>query len=62
MVNLGLNINYKNPVNWFCIGWCLILLVPILPLMPNVQTFIHPWRPEFAASLLFFATSAYLLY
>jgi O-antigen ligase len=40
-----------NPALWFGVGLCLVMLVPIIPLAPWLQTFVHPWRPELAASL-----------
>lgn len=40
-----------NPATWFGIGLCLVMVVPIVSVMPWMQTFIHPWRAELAASL-----------
>lgn len=62
MVNSRLSFNLKEPASWFVIAFCLVLLVPILPIMPRLQTFIHPWRPELTASLLFLTALTYLLY
>ena len=39
------------PVFLLALGLCAVLLVPIVPIAPWLQTFIHPWRPELAASL-----------
>jgi tetratricopeptide (TPR) repeat protein len=44
----GLN---SIPTLFLALGLCAILLVPIVPIAPWLQTFIHPWRPELAASL-----------
>lgn len=62
MVSSRLSFNLKEPAAWFVIGLCLVVLVPILPILPKLQTFIHPWRPELIASLSFFITLTYLLY
>lgn len=47
----ALKLDPKNPAIWFGLGLCVVMLVPIIPLAPWLQTFIHPWRPELAASL-----------
>jgi hypothetical protein len=44
-------LNWTDPAIWFCFGFCLVLLSPIAPIAPWLQTFMHPWRPELAASL-----------
>lgn len=62
MTSLQINSNLKNPIYWFCFGWCLILLVPTLTVMPYMNTFIHPWRAEATASLVFLITFIFLLY
>lgn len=41
-----------GPATWFGIGLSLVMLVPIVSVMPWMQTFIHPWRAELGASLL----------
>jgi O-antigen ligase len=44
----------------FCLGWGMILLLPILPILPDLQTFILPWRAEFVGAILFTAVLLYL--
>lgn len=62
MIKLNPGIDFKNPLYWFCFGWCVVLLVPIFRVMPYLQTFIHPWRAEFTASILFLITLLFLIY
>lgn len=47
----AIKLDTANPALWFGLGLCVVMLVPIIPLAPWLQTFIHPWRPELAASL-----------
>lgn len=53
--------DYKKPFFLFCIGWCLVLLAGWVP-FSRLQTFIHTWRVETAASVFLLITLAYLLY
>jgi O-antigen ligase/Flp pilus assembly protein TadD len=43
--------NFFGPAFWIGLGLCFVALAPVVPIVPRVQTFIHPWRPELAASL-----------
>lgn len=49
------SLQIASPATWFGIGFCLIALTPILSIVPSIQTFIHPWRPELASSLVLLA-------
>lgn len=41
----------REPFNWLILVILLIILVPIVRIFPELQTFMHPWRPELAASI-----------
>lgn len=49
--SLRTHLYLANPAMWFGLGLCLVILVPIVPIAPWLQTFMHPWRPELVASL-----------
>lgn len=42
----------SRAVYWFIAGTVVVLLVPILSVLVDYQTFFHPWRPEIIASIL----------
>lgn len=52
-------ISLADPLIWFVIGFCIVVLAPIVSVAPWLQTFIHPWRAELAAALL---TGAFLIW
>ena len=41
-----------DPLSWFSLGLCLVMLAPIISIAPWLQTFIHPWRAELTASMI----------
>lgn len=62
MFNQIFKAEYKKPVFYFCISFCLVLMASWLPVFRGLDTFMQFWRVEIAASIFLSATLFYSLY
>lgn len=62
MLNGILSLDLKKPGLLFCFGWAALMLSLVVSIQPVWDTFIHPWRVEFTASIFLFVALAYSFY
>ncbi len=53
---------YKMPMLYFCIGFCLVLMAGWFPVFNRLDVFMQFWRVEVAASVFLAVTLAMLFY